>query len=100
MQGTKSLKVTPLSVSSDKIGATALRCSTLLAEMTSKGLLVDRSGVTGVAVEVYPAASLNSWGLPFNGYKEIKGRGAREGLVEQILSRARWLRFMPRTGSS
>lgn len=91
VQATPGLKVNPLSVSSDKIGATAMRCATLLAEMTSKGLRVDRSGREGIAVEVYPAASLNSWDLPFKGYKETKRRLAREALVNRLLDRAGWL---------
>ena len=56
-------KLTPLSVSTDKIGVVAMRCARILAaywSATSKPS--DRSGVGGV-VEVYPAAALVQWGI-------------------------------------
>ncbi len=59
----------PLSVSTDLIGVTALRCARiegLVAEAT--GTPPDRTGETLLA-EVYPAASLAAWGLVSVGYK-------------------------------
>ena len=59
----------PLSVSTDLIGVTALRCARLqlmVAEQT--GIDPDRTG-GGRLAEVYPAAALAAWRLPATGYK-------------------------------
>ncbi|GAB7193412.1 DUF429 domain-containing protein [Kineococcus sp. NUM-3379] len=53
----------PLSVSTDKLGSTALRAARLLDLLDQGGEPVDRSG-TGIVCEVYPAASRRAWGLP------------------------------------
>ena len=42
-----------------------MRCASLL---TLLGQVRNRDG-RGVVVEVYPAAALNKWGLPFSSYK-------------------------------
>lgn len=52
----------PLSVSTDKLGVTAMRCAALLHRW-SKDEEIDRSG-RGKFVEVYPAAALVRWGPP------------------------------------
>ena len=53
----------PISVSTDKLGATAIRCAHLLDALAAeRGAVLDRSGVDGV-VEVYPAAARRVWGL-------------------------------------
>lgn len=57
----------PLSVSTDKLGVTAMRCAHLL-QRWSAGETIDRSG-RGRFVEVYPAAALQRWGLKPDGYK-------------------------------
>lgn len=59
----------PLSVSTDRLGLTAMRCADLLAAFAEAGDAVDRSGETGRLVEVYPAASLRLWGVDVAGYK-------------------------------
>jgi hypothetical protein len=59
----------PLSVSTDLIGVTALRCARLqlmVAEAT--GAPLDRTG-RGRLAEVYPAAALAAWGISPIGYK-------------------------------
>ncbi|MBG6239133.1 putative nuclease with RNAse H fold [Mycetocola sp. CAN_C7] len=58
----------PLSVSTDRLGLTAMRCAGLLGRIEETGVPVDRSG-SGVVVEVYPGASLRLWGLPTAGYR-------------------------------
>ena len=58
----------PLSVSTDRIGVTAMRCAALLDALAAAGHPVDRAG-GGRVVEVYPAAALKHWGLPHQGYK-------------------------------
>lgn len=83
----------PLSVSADKIGHVAMRCATLLAEMTNCGLTVDRSGVTGIAAEVYPAASLKSWGLSYERYKRKENRLSLNALVDELKLAAPWIEF-------
>lgn len=53
----------PLSVSTDKLAYTAMRCARLLAELGRlQGRPVDRAGEDGI-VEVYPDAALREWGL-------------------------------------
>jgi len=58
----------PLSVSTDKLGVTAMRCAHLLQRWSSAGKPVDRAG-GGRFVEVYPAGALVRWGLHGAGYK-------------------------------
>lgn len=70
-----TLKVYPLSVSSDRIAACAWRCAGLL----SRWQITDRSGREGVA-EVYPAAARVTFGLP-----------AKPALAGAIHERCPWL---------
>ena len=58
----------PLSVSTDKLGVTAMRCAHLLHRWSRLGHDVDRTG-RGRFVEVYPAGALVRWGLTASGYK-------------------------------
>ena len=53
----------PLSVSTDRIGVTALRAAHLLDAWETERVPIDRSGVTGPVVEVYPAAARRVWEL-------------------------------------
>lgn len=76
----------PLSVATDRLGATAMRAAGMLAELDCRGVDVDRSGLTGKVVEVYPAAALARWSLQSKGYKgtQESARVARGYTVEQI----------------
>jgi hypothetical protein len=74
----------PLSVSSDLIGVTAMRCAAIL---DSLGKSVDRSGMSGPAIEVYPAAALFRWGLVAERYKGRANSDARRALVADLCSR-------------
>lgn len=58
----------PLSVATDRLGLTAMRCALLLEAFVSAGRDVNRSG-SGAVVEVYPGAALKLWGLHAAGYK-------------------------------
>ena len=58
----------PLSVSTDRLGMTAIRCAGLLSQLGQAGVSIDRSG-TDKVVEVYPGASLRLWGLNTSGYR-------------------------------
>ncbi len=80
----------PLSVSTDRIGLTAMRAAGLLARLADGSEVVDRSG-RGLVVEVYPAASLRVWGLPSRGYKGRDGRPLREQMLAALQQRAPWL---------
>lgn len=82
--------LTPLSVSADRIGHAAMRCAALLSRLAREGRPVDRCG-TGVVVEVYPAASLRLWGLPYRGYKRPHDLAALGRLVDGLLAAAPWL---------
>ncbi|HEV2068473.1 MAG TPA: DUF429 domain-containing protein [Acidimicrobiales bacterium] len=53
----------PLSVSTDRLGVTALRCAYLLDQWEAVGGTVDRRGLEGPVLEVYPAAARRAWGL-------------------------------------
>lgn len=73
----------PLSVSTDRLGVTALRCAGLVGRLAARGIAVDRSGVTGTVAEVYPGATLRGWGFDTRGYRvdaEAR-RGLRDALV-------------------
>jgi len=73
----------PLSVSSDLIGVTAMRCARLLSELDREGHPVDRAG-TGVVAEVYPAAALVVWGFEPAGYKRVAGLRKRKTLIAAL----------------
>lgn len=74
----------PLSVSTDKLGVTAMRCAHLLHRWASAGATVDRAG-RGTFVEVYPAGALVRWGLEGSGYKG-SDKSALESLVSRVLA--------------
>jgi hypothetical protein len=61
----------PLSVSTSWFSFPAMRCARLLTEYERRWGDVDRSGA-GRIVEVYPAAALRQWNLPWRGYKGSK----------------------------
>jgi predicted nuclease with RNAse H fold len=75
----------PLSVSADRLGATAMRCALLQDALIGEhGLRIDRTGCAGPIVEVYPRSALWRWGLPSTGYKLSKGASARPGIVRRL----------------
>jgi len=78
----------PLSVSTDRLGMTALRCAGLLSKMRDASQPVDRSG-SGLAVEVYPAATLRIWGLHTDGYRNSSD--VRQEMVAKLKASAPWL---------
>jgi predicted nuclease with RNAse H fold len=80
----------PLSVATDRLGMTALRCAVLLDRLQAAGRVVDRSGGYGsVVVEVYPAMALRVWGLARPGYKATLD--ARRALIADLERAAPWL---------
>ena len=81
-----------LSVAADRIAHTAMRCAALLARLAEDGQPVDRSG-GGTVVEVYPAASLKQWGLPYRGYKGRQNSGALNDLVDGLTTAGPWLQL-------
>ena len=78
----------PLSVSTDRLGLTAMRNAGLLARYQEAGVNVDRSG-DGTACEVYPGATLRLWCFDTSGYRT--SIQAREALLEQLKTGAPWL---------
>ncbi len=77
----------PLSVSTDRLGLTAMRCAGLLARIKASGIPVDRAG-SGRVVEVYPGAALRLWGFDTTGYRTSSE--ARERVLELIQEEAPW----------
>lgn len=75
-------KLTPLSVSTDRIGLPAMRAMALLARHG----VTDRSGGDGPFFEVYPAGSLKQWGLRCRGYKgpESAAIAIRRELLDEL----------------
>ena len=91
----------PLSVSSDRIAVTAMRCASLLSALGEQRAgtagRIDRAGGDQV-VEVYPGAALPLWSdeaadvrLDPQGYKGSGATKRREALVEVLLRAAPWL---------
>ncbi len=91
----------PLSVSSDRIAVTAMRCASLLTQLgehrAGAGGRIDRSGDDRV-VEVYPGAALAQWSdaaadLRFDpqGYKGAEQAAKREVLLDVLQRAAPWL---------
>lgn len=79
----------PLSVSTDRLGLTAMRCAGLLGRLAAAGHVVDRSGRQGVAIEVYPGATLRVWGWDARGYRTDPD--VRRTLVQRMTDAAPWL---------
>ncbi|MGH2694004.1 MAG: DUF429 domain-containing protein [Actinomycetota bacterium] len=81
----------PLSVSSDLIAVTAMRCARILSALDERGEPVDRAG-SGRVVEVYPAAALAVWGFEPAGYKRSVGLEKRRVLIDALRHASRgWL---------
>lgn len=80
-------RLIPLSVSADLIAHVAMRCVGLLRALE----VTDR--VNGPVVEAYPAAALRVWGLGHRGYKGPAKAEILDGLVDELASRAPWLRL-------
>lgn len=85
-----TLGIIPLSVATDRIGLTAMRAARLQVLLALHGHTIDRAG-SGLIVEVYPAAGLKHWGLPYRRYKGNNGRDALSALVDQLQQVAPWL---------
>lgn len=77
----------PLSVSTDRLGLTAMRCAGLLERLGDSGLSVDRAG-SGAVVEVYPGATLRLWGLDTTGYRTDPS--SRRRLLRDLQAAAPW----------
>jgi predicted nuclease with RNAse H fold len=80
----------PLSVATDRLGVTALRCAGLMERLGAAGVVIDRAGLGGV-VEVYPAGSLKIWGFDTTGYRA--SNDSRSALLDAISSKAPWIDF-------
>lgn len=80
----------PLSVSTDRLGLTAMRCAGLQGRLQQSGIQVDRSGF-GKIVEIYPGATLRLWGFDTAGYRAQEE--VREELLRSIETKAPWLIF-------
>jgi predicted nuclease with RNAse H fold len=78
----------PLSVSTDRLGLTAMRNAGLLARYQEAGVNVDRSG-QGIVCEVYPGATLRLWGFDTAGYRTEDNKRAK--LLEKLKAQAPWL---------
>ncbi|HMJ33917.1 MAG TPA: DUF429 domain-containing protein [Baekduia sp.] len=84
----------PLSVSTDRLGVTAMRCAHLLHRWSADGETVDRTGRSRF-VEVYPAAALVRWGLSPSGYKGSDGATALATLADQVIDGVDGLVLLP-----
>ncbi|PPF52137.1 DUF429 domain-containing protein [Clavibacter michiganensis] len=78
----------PLSVSTDRLGLTAMRSAGLVGRLQAEGMDVDRAG-SGRIVEVYPGAALRVWPLWAPGYRT--DAAVREALVAAMKLNAPWL---------
>ncbi len=78
----------PLSVSTDRLGVTALRGAGLLGRLAEAGFAVDRAA-EGRLFEVYPGGSLRLWGFDTSGYRVDAAR--RAILLDALSQRAPWV---------
>lgn len=78
----------PLSVSTDRLGLTAMRCAGLLSRYQQAGVAVDRSG-QGTLAEVYPGATLRTWSFDTTNYRVNKE--VRAELIQDLNRQAPWL---------
>lgn len=79
----------PLSVSTDRIGLTAIRAAAIQARLRQTGRSVLRDG-SGHVVEVYPATALKWWGLSAGSYKGAHKKSLPD-LVDKLMEAAPWL---------
>lgn len=79
--------ITPLSVSTEKLGVTAMRCVLALDAADQAGATIDRSGVTGSVCEVYPAGALHAWRINRKGYKQAENPEARRRILRSLRTR-------------
>ena len=80
--------LTPLSVSTDRIGVVAMRCARLLVgAQLACGAGIDRSGA-GRFLEVYPAAALRQWELSPSASDDP---GSYKGADPRARRRRRWI---------
>lgn len=86
--------LTPMSVSTDRIGSTALLCASLLSELAELGgaAVHDRARARDGIAEVYPAAALRLWStddgrpLAWAGYKiDPAARAVLLGQLSEIV---------------
>ena len=78
----------PLSVATDRLGLTAMRCAGLLSRYQQSGTKVDRSGA-GKLAEVYPGATLRTWSFDTTNYRVNKE--VRAKLIKELNQQAPWL---------
>ena len=81
----KNVGIYPLAVAANLIGATAIRCARLIHRL---GMPIDTGTFRGLPVitEVYPAAALLRWQLPYRLYKGRKLSAAREALIDALVA--------------
>ncbi len=89
-----TLGVRPLSVSADRIAYVAFRWARIESRLRAAGVAVSRDG-RGPVAEVYPAAALKAWGLPYRGYKGVTGAVPRADVVDGLRAAAPWLDLGP-----
>ncbi|WP_022878740.1 DUF429 domain-containing protein [Microbacterium sp. B19] len=77
----------PLSVSTDRLGVTALRGAGLLRRLAASGFPVDRAA-EGRLFEVYPGGALRIWGFDTTKYRVDATR--RATLLATLQQRAPW----------
>lgn len=83
----------PLSVSTDRIGSTAMRGAGIQHRLPTAGLTVDRTGKKGVLVKTYPAAVLVSRQMASTKYKGSGAAGAAlEALIDDLATQCGDLR--------
>jgi predicted nuclease with RNAse H fold len=80
----------PLSPSSDLIAVTTMRCAAL-QDLISQQEPVDRAGIDGKLVEVYPAAALRAWDFTDVGYKGSEGRAMLGELAANLVEHCKSL---------
>lgn len=78
----------PLSVSTDRLGLTAIRAAGILSQLTAAGIDANRDG-SGAVVEVYPGATLRAWKFATQGYRA--SAQVRTALLGDLNDRAPWL---------
>ncbi len=87
----ETVGIVPLSVAADRIGHTAIRLAALMAQL-GPHISAPFDG-SGALVEVYPAAALKIWGLPFRAYKRGANLTSRGHLVDALKVAAPWLKL-------
>jgi predicted nuclease with RNAse H fold len=87
----RGVRIRPMSVAADKLAAPAMKAAWILTAAARRGAVLDRTGITGRALEAYPAAAVQVWDLRLPAYRNQPVAAQADAVAaccEQVAARA------------